>query len=60
MKKHQVIMMWVAVTIAVDRLASECSGMALCIMLFLMVNSVYSAVLGFYAAGMSDSSGAFL
>lgn len=56
MKNHQVIMMWMAITIAVmlalpfavDRFASECSGMALCIMLFFMVNPVYSAVLGFY------------
>lgn len=31
---------------AVARLASECSGMALCMILFLVVNPVYSIILG--------------
>ena len=55
MEKRKVIMIWIAVTIAVmfampfdvARLASECSGMALCMLLFLIVNPVYSAVLGY-------------
>ena len=35
---------------AVTRLASECTGMALCMMLFLVVNPIYQIVLG-VAAG---------
>lgn len=46
---------WLAVSIAVmfalpfavARLASECSGMALCMILFFIVNPIYSAILGF-------------
>ena len=46
---------WLCVTIAVmfvlpfavARLASECSGMALCMILFFIVNPVYSAILGY-------------
>lgn len=45
---------WLAVSIAVmfvlpfavARLASECSGMALCMILFFIVNPIYSAILG--------------
>ena len=45
---------WLCITIAVmlilpfavARLASECSGMALCMILFLVVNPVYSIILG--------------
>lgn len=55
MESRKVIMIWIAVTIAVmfalpfvvARLASECSGMALCMLLFFIVNPVYSAVLGY-------------
>lgn len=32
---------------AVARLASECSGMALCMVLFFIINPIYSAILGF-------------
>lgn len=32
---------------AVARLASECSGMALCMMLFFIVNPLYSAIIGY-------------
>ena len=47
---------WLAVTIvvmfllpfAVARLASECSGMALCMILFFIINPVYSAILGYH------------
>ncbi len=46
---------WLAISIAVmfalpfavARLASECSGMALCMILFFIVNPIYSAILGF-------------
>ncbi len=46
---------WLCVTIvvmfvlpfAVARLSSECSGMALCLMLFFIINPIYSAILGF-------------
>lgn len=31
----------------VARLASECSGMALCMILFFVINPVYSAILGY-------------
>lgn len=55
MENRRVIMVWLAVTIAVmfalpfcvARLASECSGMALCMILFFIVNPIYSAILGF-------------
>lgn len=55
MKNCRVIMVWLAVTIAmmfalpfaVARLASECSGMALCMLLFFIVNPLYSAILGY-------------
>lgn len=32
---------------AVARLASDCSGMALCMMLFFIINPIYSVILGF-------------
>ena len=55
MESYRVIMRWIAVTVvvmfalpfAVARLASECSGMALCMILFFIVNPVYFAILGF-------------
>lgn len=54
MENLRTIILWFAVTVAVmcvlpfavARLASECSGMALCMMLFYIVNPIYSAVLG--------------
>lgn len=56
MESHKVIITWLAVSIAVmfalpfavARLASECSGMALCMILFFIVNPIYSAILGFH------------
>lgn len=47
--------MWLVATIvvmfllpfAVARLASECSGMALCMILFFIINPIYSAILGY-------------
>lgn len=55
MERRRVIITWIAVTVAVmfvfplavARLASECSGMALCMILFFIVNPIYSAILGF-------------
>ena len=52
---NRTITIWLAVTIlvmfalpfAVARLASECSGMAFCMILFFIINPIYSAVLGF-------------
>lgn len=49
------LIIWLSVTImvmfilpfAVAKLASECSGMALCMMLFLIINPIYSVILGF-------------
>lgn len=55
MENRKVIITWTAVTVvvmfalpfAVAGLASECSGMALCMILFFIVNPIYSALLGF-------------
>ncbi|MCR6509670.1 hypothetical protein M1B78_16310 [Bacteroides sp. KH569_7] len=55
MVNKRAIIIWLAITIlvmlalpfAVARLTSECSGMALCMMLFLIVNPIYSAILGY-------------
>ena len=55
MVDKRAIIIWLAITIlvmlalpfAVARLASEYSGMALCMMLFLIVNPIYSAILGY-------------
>ena len=55
MENKRVIIIWLSVTIivmfalpfAVASLASECSGMALCMMLFFIVNPIYSAILGY-------------
>lgn len=55
MESRRVIITWIAITVAVmlafpfavARLASECSGMALCMILFFIVNPIYSAILGF-------------
>lgn len=49
------LIIWLSATVvvmfvlpfAVARLASECSGMALCMMLFLIINPIYSVILGF-------------
>lgn len=54
-EKKRSAYIWLAVTLvimlalpgAVARLASECSGMALCMMLFLIVNPAFSVILGF-------------
>ena len=54
-ESRTVIISWIAVTVAVmfalpfavARFASEYSGMALCMILFFIVNPVYSAILGF-------------
>ena len=48
-------MIWLAVSIlvmfalpfAIARLASECSGMALCMILFFIINPIYSGILGY-------------
>ena len=50
---HKKYIYWLCATIAVmfvlpfavARLASECSGMALCMMLFLVINPIYSIIL---------------
>lgn len=55
MRNRRIIMMWLVATVAVRfalpfavaRLASECSGMALCMLLFFIVNPIYSAILGY-------------
>lgn len=55
MEGKKAITMWLAITIAVMlllpfavvRLASECSGMALCMILFFIINPMYSAILGY-------------
>ena len=49
------LIIWLSVTVtvmfvlpfAVARLASECSGMVLCMMLFFIINPIYSVILGF-------------
>lgn len=54
--KKQLII-WIGMTLAVmfilpfavARLASECAGMALCMMLFLVINPIYSIILGIVA-----------
>lgn len=48
---------WIGITLAVmfilpfavAELASECAGMALCMMLFLVINPIYSIILGIVA-----------
>ncbi len=55
MENRRLMITWIAVTIivmfvlpfVVARLASECSGMALCMMLFFIINPIYSVILGF-------------
>lgn len=55
MESRKIIITWITATVAVmfalpfvvARFASECSGMALCMILFFIVNPVYSAILGF-------------
>lgn len=55
MGSRRIIITWISVSVvvmfalpfAVARLASECSGMALCLILFFIVNPIYSAILGF-------------
>lgn len=54
--KKQLIL-WIGITIAVmfilpfavAKFASECAGMALCMMLFLIINPIYSIILGIVA-----------
>lgn len=41
------VVIMIALPFTVARLASECSGMALCMILFFIVNPIYSAILGF-------------
>lgn len=41
------VVIMIALPFAVVGLASECSGMALCMLLFFIVNPIYSAILGF-------------
>ena len=41
------VVIMIALPFTVARLASECSGMALCMILFFFVNPIYSAILGF-------------
>ncbi len=41
------ILVMFALPFAISKYASECSGMALCMMLFFIVNPVYSLILGF-------------
>lgn len=56
MENKRTIIIWLSATIivmfalpfAVAGLASECSGMALCMMLFFIVNPIYSAILGYH------------
>ncbi len=48
---------WIGITLAVmfilpfavAKLASECAGMALCMMMFLVINPIYSIILGIVA-----------
>jgi len=48
---------WIGITVAVmfilpfavAKLASECAGMALCMILFLVINPIYSIILGIVA-----------
>lgn len=55
MESRRAIITWIAVTVVVmfvlpfvvARLASECSGMALCMVLFFIINPGYSVILGF-------------
>ncbi len=55
MESRKVIITWIAVTIAimfalpfaVAGFASGCSGMTLCMILFFIINPIYSAILGF-------------
>lgn len=53
-ESRRVMMIWTGITIVimfflpfvVAKLASECAGMALCMMLFLVINPLYSIILG--------------
>lgn len=54
---NQRLIKWTGITVAVmfilpfavAKLASECAGMALCMMLFLVINPLYSILLGIVA-----------
>lgn len=56
MESYRAIIIWLAVTVAVlfvlpvcvARFASADAGMALCMILFLIVNPLYSAILGYH------------
>lgn len=41
------VVIMIALPLVVAKLASECSGMALCMILFYIVNPIYSVILGF-------------
>ena len=51
------LLSWIGITLAVmfitpfvvAKFASECAGMALCMMLFLIINPIYSIILGIVA-----------
>ena len=51
------LLSWIGITLAVmfilpfavAKLASECSGMALCMMLFFVIDPIYSIILGIVA-----------
>lgn len=53
--RKSILLKWIILTVMVmfilpllvAKLSSECSGMALCMMLFLVVNPLYSIILGF-------------
>lgn len=55
MDNRKAMILWLTISVvimislpfAVARLASECSGMALCMILFFIVNPIYSSILGF-------------
>lgn len=55
MDNRKAMILWLTISVvimfalpfAVARFASECSGMALCMILFFIVNPIYSAILGF-------------
>jgi len=56
-KLRRIFFKWIGITLAVmfilpfavAKLASECAGMALCIILFLVINPIYSIILGIVA-----------
>ena len=68
-ESRRVVMIWIGITIAimfflpfaVAKLASECAGMALCMKLFLVINPLYSIMLGILFPGrISENYGIYL